>query len=103
VTRHEQVAGLMAAHLRAPASQGVLACASALPGANNLVTPPAFALLGGMPMMITGQKPILHSRQARFQFVDVVSLIRPLTKSAKQVLDAGNIPTLIRDAFRTEL
>jgi acetolactate synthase-1/2/3 large subunit len=57
-----------------------------------------------MPMVIiTGQKPILHSRQARFQMVDVVSLMRPLTKSAKQVLDAGNIPTLVRDAFRTAL
>jgi acetolactate synthase-1/2/3 large subunit len=77
-------------------------CFSTLgPGATNLVTPAAFALLGGMPMVIiTGQKPILHSRQARFQIIDAVSLMRPLTKAAKQVLDARNIPTLVRDAFR---
>jgi acetolactate synthase-1/2/3 large subunit len=57
-----------------------------------------------MPMVIiTGQKPILHSRQARFQIIDAVSLMRPLTKSAKAVLDARNIPTLVRDAFRTAL
>jgi acetolactate synthase-1/2/3 large subunit len=104
VTRHEQVAGFMAAtYGRLTGRPGV--CFSTLgPGATNLVTPAAFALLGGMPMLIiTGQKPILHSRQARFQIVDVVSLMRPLTKSAKQVLDAGNIPTLVRDAFRMAL
>ncbi|GAH59703.1 unnamed protein product, partial [marine sediment metagenome] len=33
----------------------------------------AYANLGGMPMiLITGQKPIMSSRQARFQIVDVV-------------------------------
>jgi len=104
VTRHEQVAGFMAAtHGRLTGRPGV--CFSTLgPGATNLVTPAAFALLGGMPMVIiTGQKPILHSRQARFQIIDTVSLMRPLTKAAKQVLDARNIPTLVRDAFRMAL
>jgi acetolactate synthase-1/2/3 large subunit len=102
VTRHEQVAGFMAAtYGRLTGRPGV--CFSTLgPGATNLVTPAAFALLGGMPMVIiTGQKPILHSRQAQFQIIDTVSLMRPLTKAAKQVLDARNIPTLVRDAFRT--
>ena len=91
VTRHEQVAGFMAAtYGRLTGRTGV--CFSTLgPGATNLVTPAAFALLSGTPMVIiTGQKPILHGRQARFQIVDVMSLMRPLTKSAKQVLDAGN-------------
>jgi acetolactate synthase I/II/III large subunit len=104
VTRHEQVAGFMAAtYGRLTGRPGV--CFSTLgPGATNLVTSAAFASLGGMPMLIiTGQKPILHSRQARFQIIDTVSLMRPLTKAAKQVLDARNIPTLVRDAFRTAL
>lgn len=101
VTRHEQVAGFMAAtYGRLTGKPGV--CLSTLgPGATNLVTPAAFAYLGGMPMLlITGQKPILKSRQARFQIIDTVSMMRPLAKSAKQVLNAGNIPTLVRDAFR---
>lgn len=51
-------------------------------------------------LMITGQKPVLQSRQAQFQIIDTVSMMRPLTKSAKQAIDAGNIPTLVRDAFR---
>ncbi|MEG9435150.1 acetolactate synthase large subunit [Edaphobacter sp. HDX4] len=101
VTRHEQVAGFMAAtYGRLTGKAGV--CLSTLgPGATNFVTAAAYAYLGGMPMlMITGQKPILKSRQARFQIIDTVSMMRPLTKSAKQVIDAGNIPTLVRDAFR---
>jgi len=101
VTRHEQVAGFMAAtYGRLTGKPGV--CLSTLgPGATNLVTAAAHASLGGMPMlMITGQKPILQSRQAQFQTIDTVSMMRPLTKSAKQVIDAGNIPTLVRDAFR---
>ena len=43
------------------------------PGALNFSTGAAYALLGAMPMiMITGQKGILSSRQARFQVVDIV-------------------------------
>src|SRR5579863_9087891 len=101
VTRHEQSAGFMAAtHGRLTGKPGV--CLSTLgPGATNLVTAAAYASLGGMPLlMITGQKPIRHSRQARFQIIDTVAMMRPLTKSARQVLDARNIPTLVRDAFR---
>ena len=101
VTRHEQAAGFMAASYgRLTGNPGV--CLSTLgPGATNLVTAAAYASLGGMPMlMITGQKPIRHSRQARFQIIDAVAMMRPLTKSARQVLDARNIPTLVRDAFR---
>jgi len=42
------------------------------PGALNLTTGAAYALLGAMPMiMLTGQKGIMSSRQAKFQIVDV--------------------------------
>ena len=101
VTRHEQAAGFMAAtYGRLTGKPGV--CLSTLgPGATNFVTAAAYALLGGMPMlMITGQKPIRHSRQARFQIIDTVAMMRPITKSARQVADARNIATLVRDAFR---
>lgn len=101
VTRHEQAAGFMAAtYGRLTGKPGV--CLSTVgPGATNFVTAAAYALLGGMPMlMITGQKPIRHSRQARFQIIDTVAMMRPITKSARQVGDANNIATLVRDAFR---
>ena len=68
LTRHEQPAAFMAAtHGRLTGRAGV--CLSTLgPGALNLTTGAAFALLGAMPMvMITGQKGILSRKQARFQ------------------------------------
>src|SRR3982751_39631 len=74
ITRHDQAAGFMAAtHGRLTGKPGV--CIAKLgPGALNLTTAAAFAHLGAMPMlMITGQKGIFASRQARFQIVDVVS------------------------------
>ena len=101
LTRHEQTAAFMAAtHGRLTGKPGV--CLTTLgPGALNLTTGAAYAHLGAMPMvMITGQKAILSSRQARFQIVDVVGAMRPLTKMARQIVGAASIPTLIRDAFR---
>jgi thiamine pyrophosphate-dependent acetolactate synthase large subunit-like protein len=81
LTRHEQAAAFMAAtHGRLTGRAGV--CLSTLgPGALNLTTGAAYALLGAMPMiMITGQKGILSRKQARFQVVDIVSTMTPLTK-----------------------
>ncbi len=101
VTRHEQPAAFMAAtHGRLTGRPGV--CLSTLgPGALNLVTGAAYALLGAMPMiLITGQKPILSSRQARFQIVDIVATMRPLTKLSRQIVSAAAIPAAVREAFR---
>jgi acetolactate synthase-1/2/3 large subunit len=101
LTRHEQAAGFMAAtYGRLTGRAGV--CLTTLgPGALNLTTSAAYAQLGAMPMvMITGQKAIRSSRQARFQIVDIVATMRPLTKMATQIVSAQSIPTLVRDAFR---
>jgi acetolactate synthase-1/2/3 large subunit len=100
-TRHEQAAAFMAAtYGRLTGKPGV--CLSTLgPGATNLVTGAAYALLGGVPMlMITGQKPILQRCQARFQIIDAVGMMEPLTKQARQIVDASHIATMVRDAFR---
>ncbi len=101
LTRHEQPAAFMAAtEGRLTGKPGV--CLSTLgPGALNLTTGAAYAYLGAMPMvMITGQKPILTAKQARFQVVDIVNTMRPLTKMARQIVSTQTIPTLVRDAFR---
>src|ERR1700677_5184287 len=84
ITRHEQAAAFMAAtHGRLTGKPGV--CITTLgPGALNLATAAAYAHVGAMPMvMITGQKGILASRQARFQIVDIVAAMTPLTKLAR--------------------
>ena len=101
VTRHEQAAAFMAAtYGRLTGKPGV--CMSTLgPGALNFSTAAAYALLGAMPMvLITGQKGILTSKQARFQIVDVVSSMTPLTKMAHQIVSTATIPTIVREAFR---
>jgi acetolactate synthase I/II/III large subunit len=101
LTRHEQAAAFMAAtYGRLTGKPGV--CITTLgPGALNLATGAAYALLGAMPMiMITGQKGILSSRQARFQVVDVVATMKPLTKLSRQIISPRMIPTLVREAFR---
>jgi acetolactate synthase-1/2/3 large subunit len=97
LTRHEQAAAFMAAtHGRLTGHPGV--CLSTLgPGALNFTTAAAYAHLGAMPMMmITGQKAIKSARQARFQIVDIVGAMRPLTK----IVAAAAIPAMVRDAFR---
>jgi len=101
LTHHEQAAGFMAAtYGRLTCKPGV--CLSTLgPGATNFVTAAAYAQLGAMPMvMLSGQKPIRKSKQGRFQIVDVVDLMRPITKSSAQIVDGGQIPAMVRDAFR---
>lgn len=104
LTRHEQGAGFMAAtYGRLTGKPGV--CLSTLgPGATNFVTAAAYAQLGGMPMiMLGGQKPIRKSKQGRFQIVDVVGLMKPITKFSEQVLDGNNIPAMVREAFRVTM
>jgi acetolactate synthase-1/2/3 large subunit len=101
LTRHEQAAAFMAAtHGRLTGRAGV--CLATLgPGALNLTTGAAYALLGAMPMvMITGQKGILSRKQARFQVVDIVSTMTPLTKMAHQIVSPATIPSMVREAFR---
>jgi acetolactate synthase-1/2/3 large subunit len=101
LTRHEQAAGFMAAtYGRLTGKTGV--CMATLgPGAANLVTAAAYAQLGGMPMlMITGQKPIKSSKQGQFQIVDVVDMMRPLTKYTCQIVSGSIIPSRVREVFR---
>ena len=101
LTRHEQGAGFMAAtYGRLNGKPGV--CLATLgPGATNFTTPAAYAQLGAMPMMmITGQKPIKKSKQGRFQIVDIVELMRPITKYTRQIVNGNNIASMVRESFR---
>src|ERR1700742_928949 len=101
LTRHEQAASFMAATQgRLTGSPGV--CLSTLgPGALNFTTGAAYAYLGAMPMIIiTGQKAIKSARQARFQLVDIVGSMRPITKMTRQIISADAIPAMVREAFR---
>ncbi len=101
ITRHEQTAAFMAATWgRLTGKAGV--CFSTLgPGATNLMTGVAHAQLIGAPFVsISGQKALRENRQARFQLIDVVSMMRPITKQSLSIVDPSMIPTIIRNAFR---
>jgi acetolactate synthase-1/2/3 large subunit len=101
LTRHEQGAGFMAATVGRLTGKAGVCLATLGPGAANLVTPAAYAQLGGMPMlMITGQKPIKVSKQGQFQIVDIVQMMTPITKYAKTIVSGNNIPSRVREAFR---
>ena len=93
LTRHEQGAGFMASvYGRLTGKTGV--CVSTLgPGATNFTTAAAYAQLGGMPMMmVTGQKPVKKSKQGRFQILDVVEMMKPITKYATSLLYTSPSP-----------
>ena len=101
LTRHEQAAGFMAATYGRLTGKAGVCMATLGPGATNLVTPAAYAQLGAMPMMmITGQKPIKTSKQGRFQIIDVVEMMKPLSKYTHQIVSGENIPSRVREAFR---
>ncbi len=101
LTRHEQAAAFMAATYGRLTGRAGVCLATLGPGATNLVTGIAYAQLGGMPLVvITGQKPIKASLQGKFQILDVVAMIKPIAKDADQIAYGGQIPALVRGAFR---
>ena len=101
LTRHEQGAGFMAATYGRHTGKAGVCMATLGPGATNLVTAAAYAQLGGMPiLMVTGQKPIKKSKQGRFQILDVVAMMGPITKFTHQLASADNIPSRVREAMR---
>lgn len=101
LTRHEQGAGFMAATYGRHTGKTGVFLATLGPGATNMVTAVAYSQLGGMPTLaITGQKPIKKSKQGRFQILDVVSMMEPITKFTQQLAAGDNIPSRVRECFR---
>ncbi|MBB3035504.1 acetolactate synthase large subunit [Alteriqipengyuania lutimaris] len=101
LTRHEQGAGFMAATYGRLTGKAAVCLTTLGPGATNALTAVAYAQLGGMPMLtVTGQKPIKHSKQGRFQILDVVAMMHPVTKFAHQLASGETLPARVREAVR---
>ncbi|HUL00802.1 MAG TPA: acetolactate synthase large subunit [Nitrospirota bacterium] len=101
ITRHEQSAAFMAATYGRLTGKAGVCFATLGPGATNLVTGVAQAQLMGAPLIsISGQKPLRENWQGRFQLIDVVNLMKPITKSSISILDPDTIPTVVRNAFQ---
>lgn len=78
-----------------------VALATLGPGATNMMTGVAYAQLGGMPLIvITGQKPQNKSKQGAFQIIDVVGMMKPVTKFATSIVSGARIPYILENAFR---
>ncbi len=102
VTRHEQAAAFMAATYGRLTGKPGICLATLGPGALNLVTGVAYAQLGGMPLIaITGQKALLEHWQAKFQIVDVVGVMKPITKLAISVPAARFMSRIAYQALAT--
>ncbi len=101
LTRNEQTAVFMAATYGRLTWKAGVAIATLWPWATNMVTWVAYAQLWGMPVIIiTWQKPIKKSKQWQFQIIDVVSMMKPVTKSASVIISWNRIPSMIRNAFK---
>src|SRR6201991_2459599 len=100
LVRHEQGAGHMAeGYARATGKPGV-ALATSGPGATNMVTPIADALMDSIPMVvITGQVPTHLIGSDAFQEADTVGITRACTKHNYLVRDVNDLARTIHEAF----
>ncbi|MEE8528562.1 MAG: thiamine pyrophosphate-binding protein, partial [Gammaproteobacteria bacterium] len=102
--RHEQAAGFMAAAYGRLTGKLAVAMSTLGAGATNLTTPVAHAYLAAMPMLVlTGQKAVLDNRQGQYQVVDVVDVMRPITKFAAKVPSGAMLGALARQAMMSAL
>jgi len=100
LARHEQGAGHMAeGYARASGRVGVVVATSG-PGATNLVTPIANAMMDSTPLVcVTGQVRSALIGTDAFQECDIVGVTLPLVKHSWQVRDVTELPGVLRDAF----
>jgi len=100
LTRHEQGAAHMAdGYARASGKTGVCIATSG-PGATNLVTGLATALLDSVPMVaVTGQVVSHLVGNDAFQEADTTGITRPVTKQNYLVTDVRDISKTMAQAF----
>ena len=101
LVRHEQSATHMAdGYARASGRVGV-ALATSGPGATNLVTGIATAMMDSVPVVcITGQVPAALLGSDAFQETDITGITMPITKHNILVQRAEDVAPAIREAFR---
>lgn len=101
VTRNEQTAVFMAATYGRFTWKIGVALATLWPWATNMVTGVWYAQLWAMPVLvITGQKPIMKSKQWSFQIIDVVAMMTPITKYSKSIPSGERIPYILNNAIK---
>ena len=100
LVRHEQAA-VMAADGYARSSGKVGVCvATSGPGATNLVTGIASAMMDSVPIVaITGQVPRAAIGKDSFQEIDISGITLPITKHNFLVMEVEDVAPAIKEAF----
>jgi acetolactate synthase-1/2/3 large subunit len=100
LVRHEQCAAHMAdGYARATGKVGVCLATSG-PGATNLVTGIATAIMDGIPMVaITGNVNSWAIGKDAFQETDIQGITIPITKHNYLVTDVNQLPQVLAEAF----
>jgi len=99
--RHEQGGAYMAdAYGRLTGRAGV--CLGTLgPGATNLVTAVADAFLDRAPLVaLTGQSDLERMHKESHQYIDLIGIMRPITKWNARVSSPEIVPEVVRKAFK---
>jgi acetolactate synthase-1/2/3 large subunit len=100
LARHEQGAGHMAEGYAWATGEVGVCIATSGPGATNLVTPLADALMDSVPLVaITGQVPTTSVGNDAFQEAYTTGITMPCTKHNYFVTSADEIPDIVHEAF----
>ena len=100
LVRHEQAAGHAAeGYARASGKVGVCVATSG-PGATNLVTAIADAMMDSVPLVaITGQVAAQFIGKDAFQETDITGITQPITKHNYLVTSIADVPYVFKEAF----
>jgi acetolactate synthase-1/2/3 large subunit len=99
--RHEQGGAYMADMYGRLTQRAGVCLGTPGPGATNLVTGIADAFLDRSPLVaLTGQADLSRMHKESHQHIDVVSMLRPITKWNARLNASATIPEIVRKAFK---
>ncbi|MGX9349383.1 glyoxylate carboligase [Microbacterium sp. KNMS] len=101
LARHVEAASHMAeGYTRAEPGNIGICIGTSGPAGTDMITGLYSASADSIPILcITGQAPVAKLDKEDFQAVDIASIAAPVTKMAKTVLEAGQVPGVFQQAF----
>ncbi len=100
LVRHEQAAGHAAEGYAVSTGRVGVCLVTSGPGATNMVTPIADAMMDSVPMVVvTGQVGVASIGTDAFQEADIVGITYPVAKHSYLVTKAQDIPRVMTEAF----
>lgn len=104
LVRHEGAAGYMANLYGQITGKIAVAMTTLGAGAMNITTPIAQAFLGAQPALyLTGQKAIRNNMQGKYQLVNVVDVLKPISKFSKSIQTGAATASIVHEALHIAL